>query len=348
MACCDICTVSMHYQSNGETMDMNQVKSEIGKKYQRALVTGGGGFIGSHIIEELLDTGIDVVSVDDFSAGKEENVALFSSNPRFTSYKSDVADYDSLRRCFDGVDLVFHEAASKKNICMKDPRRDLLVNGGGAFNILELSRDLGVKKVVHASTGSVYGEAQVTPQTESHPLNPVSYYGVSKLAGERYAKTFEHLYDLDTTIMRYFHVYGPRQESGEFGGVIAIFARQLLNGQRPTIFGDGTQERSFTYVKDVVNANLFVAATEGTKGEAYNCASGVNITVNEMCDAMRKLLGRTDLEPEYHDWTIGDIKKFDISNQKIRDLGFEFLTGFEDGLEQTVGDYVALKEAGLL
>lgn len=329
-------------------MDMDAIKAEIGNKYQRALVTGGGGFIGSHIIEELLDTGIDVISVDDFSAGKEENVALFADNPHFKSVKCDVTDYDALRRCFDGVDLVFHEAASKKNICMKDPRRDLLVNGGGTFNILELSRDLEVKKVVHASTGSVYGEAQITPQTEDHPLSPVSYYGVSKLAGERYAKTFEHLYDLDTTILRYFHVYGPRQESGEFGGVIAIFARQLLNGQRPTIFGDGSQERSFTYVKDVANANLFVAATEGTKGEAYNCASGVNITVSEMCDAMRQLLDRTDLEPEYHDWTIGDIKKFDISNEKLKGMGFEFQTEFEDGLSQTVEEYIALKEAGRL
>ncbi len=329
-------------------MNTAALSNEIGNKFERAMVTGGAGFIGSHIIESLLDTGIEVISVDDFAAGKKENIAPFLSNPRFTSAKCDVTDYDSLKKCFDGVDVVFHEAASKKNVCMKDPRRDLLVNGAGAFNILEIARDLGVKKVVHASTGSVYGEAQVLPQTEEHPLNPVSYYGVSKLAGERYAKTFEHLYDLDTTILRYFHVYGPRQESGEFGGVIAIFARQLLNGQNPTIFGDGTQERSFTYVKDVVNANLFVATAKGTKGEAYNCASGVNITVNEMCDAMRRALNRMDLEPEYHDWLIGDIKMFDISNKKLCDLGFEFQTGFEEGLATTIQDYVALKKEGRL
>lgn len=233
----------------GEHMELSRIKDEIGNKYERALVTGGAGFIGSHIIEDLLDTGIDVVCVDDLSAGKKENISIFESNPNYSFQLCDISDYDQLKRCFDGVDLVFHEAASKKNICMKDPRRDLLVNGTGAFNIMELSRDFDVKKVVHASTGSVYGEAQVLPQTEEHPLNPVSYYGVSKLAGERYAKTFEHLYDLDTTILRYFHVYGPRQESGEFGGVIAIFARQLLNGDRPTIFGDG-HARKVIYLRE--------------------------------------------------------------------------------------------------
>ena len=325
-------------------MDSNELKMEIGKKYQKALVTGGAGFIGSHIVEELLKSGIDVVSVDDFVAGKEANVAAFMNNPHFTSYKCDVTDYDELKKCFDGVDLVFHEAASKKNVCLKDPRRDLRVNGEGTFNVLELVRDLRVKKMVHASTGSVYGEAIEIPQTEKHPLCPVSYYGVSKLAGERYVKAFEHLYGIDATILRYFHVYGPRQESGEFGGVIAIFARQLLNGQRPTIFGDGTQERSFTYVKDVVNANLFIATHENTKGAVYNCASGINVTVGQMCNDIRRLLGRMDLEPEYFDWTIGDIKKFVISNKKLCDLGFEFKTSFIEGLEKTIDDYRELKK----
>ena len=329
-------------------MDMNKVKSEIGKKFERAMVTGGAGFVGSNVIEELLDAGIDVVSVDDFSAGKEENIKPFLSNPRFKSIKCDVSDYDNFKKAFDGVDVVFHQAASKKNICLKDPRRDLAVNAGGAFNVMELSRDLGVKKVVHVSTGSVYGEAVVLPQDESHPLNPVSYYGVSKLAGERYANAFCHLYGLDTTILRYFHVYGQRQEWGVFGGVIPIFINQILNSKNPTIFGDGTQERSFTYVKDVANINLFVSVNENTKGEAYNCASGVNVTVNQMCDELLKRMKRTDLSPVYSDWTIGDIKKFDISNEKIRSLGFEFLTSFDEGLDNTIADYVSRYEAGLI
>lgn len=329
-------------------MNVNDLKNEIGRRYQKALVTGGAGFIGSHIVEELLSVGIDVVSVDSFVAGKEENVAPFLNNPHFKIIKCDVTDYDSLRKCFDGVDVVFHEAASKKNVCLKDPRRDLQVNGEGTFNILELVRDLKVKKMVHASTGSVYGEALVIPQTEKHPLCPVSYYGVSKLAGERYVKAFEHLYGIDATILRYFHVYGPRQDSGEFGGVIAIFARQLLNGKRPTIFGDGLQERSFTYVKDVVNANLYVATHDGTKGEVYNCASGINVTVGQMCNDMKNILGKLDLEPEYFDWTIGDIKKFVISNEKIMNLGFEFKTPFLEGLEATLNGYCKMHKLGMI
>jgi len=327
-------------------MDMKNVRNEIGRRYSKALVTGGAGFIGSHIIEELLHTGIDVVSVDSFVAGKEQNIAPFLNHPHFKSYKCDVTDYDALKKCFDGVDIVFHEAASKKNVCLKDPRRDLEVNGTGAYNIMELSRDMGVKKVVHASTGSVYGEAKIIPQDEEHPLCPVSYYGVSKLAGERYAKTFEHLYGLDTTVMRYFHVYGPRQEWGVYGGVIPIFIYAFLNNKTPTIYGDGTQERSFTYVKDVANANLFVAATDGTKGEAYNCASGINVTVGEMYDMVAKRMNKGHIRPNYEDWTTGDIKKFVISNAKLRNLGFEFQMNFSDGLDLTIQDYIRRFNAG--
>ena len=294
------------------------------------------------MIEELLDTGIDVVSIDSFISGKEENIAQFKKNPRFKSVNCDVTDYETLKKYFNGVDLVFHQAASKKNVCIRDPRLDLKVNGEGTFNMLQLARDKGVKKFVHASTGSVYGEAQITPQDETHPLSPVSYYGVSKLAGERYVKTFDHLYGLDTTVLRYFHIFGPRQESGEFGGVIAIFTRAILEGRNPTIFGDGSQERSFTYVKDCANANLFVAVTDGTKGEAYNCASGINVTINELAEALLNGLDRPDLKPEYKDWLIGDIKKFDISNAKLCRLGFEFQTGFEKDLKKTVEYYRTL------
>lgn len=329
-------------------MDMTRIKAEIGRRYQKALVTGGAGFIGSHIVEELLSTGIDVVSVDSFVAGREQNIAPFMENPCFKSVKCDITNYDAFKKCFDGVDLVFHEAASKKNVCIRNPRRDLEVNGAGAYNVMELSRDLGVKKVVHASSGSVYGEAQVFPQTETHPLNPVSYYGVSKLAGECYAKTFQHLFGLNTTVLRYFHVYGPRQEWGVFGGVIPIFIYAILSGKHPTIFGDGTQERSFTYVKDVANANLFVAVTEGTTGEVYNCASGINVTVRQMCDTLLEKMNRQDLAPVYDDWTIGDIKRFVISNAKLCSLGFAFQTDFDAGLNATIADYMDRFNGGLL
>ncbi len=307
-------------------------------KYQKVMVTGGAGFIGSHIVEECLNQGLEVISIDNYFAGKKYNLKELHEKfgSRLKEINCDVTDYDELKKNMDGVDLIFHEAASKKTVCLKDPRKDLLINGGGTFNILELARDLKVKKIVHASTGSVYGEAKYFPQDEEHPLNPTSYYGVSKLAGEKYVRAFCDLYDMDCTILRYFHVYGPKQESSDVGGVVSIFGRRVLNGEPPVIFGDGTQERSFTYVKDVVGINMLVAEKEGTRGEAYNCASGITVTISELAEKIKKLLGREDLETQYADWTIGDIKHFIVSNEKIKKLGFEFKTPFDKGLNETL------------
>ena len=296
--------------------------------YKKAIVTGGAGFIGSHLVEELLNIGIEVISIDNYQTGDKKNLDQFRKNKKFKDVECDVTDYKTLKKQFKGVDIVFHEAASKKTICLKDPRRDLEINAKGTFNLLELSRDTGVKKFVHASSGSVYGEAKILPQTEDHPLNPVSYYGVSKLAGERYVQAFHHLYGLNTTVLRYFHVYGSRQESSDYGGVIAIFNRRLIKGEAPIIFGDGTQQRSFTFVKDVVKANILAAEKPGSNGEVYNCASGVNITINEMANMLLKEY-KSSLKPIYKDWMPGDIKKFNIDNTKLRKLGMkEFLYFF--------------------
>ncbi|MCI5065276.1 NAD-dependent epimerase/dehydratase family protein [bacterium] len=305
--------------------------------FQKALVTGGAGFIGSHLVEKLVKMGVETVSVDDYFAGKHENLAHLKSYDNFQEEKCDITDLPALTKLFQGVDVVFHQAASKKTICINNPRRDLEINAGGTFNLLELSRDTGVKKFVHASTGSVYGEAQYFPQDEKHPLDPTSYYGVSKLAGEKYARAFSHLYDLDTTMLRYFHIYGPRQESSDVGGVVSIFARRFLHGQPITIFGDGTQERSFTYVEDVVQANIAAATTEGTKGQVYNCASGIKVTINELAQLVAQQLDIAEPEIQYGDWLPGDIKVFDIDNSKIkRDLKMNFLTDFEAGLKYTI------------
>lgn len=307
----------------------------IGRVYKRALVTGGAGFIGSHLVGELLKSGLEVVSIDNYATGKEKNIELFLSDPLFREANCDITDYDRLKPCFEGIDIVFHNAASKKTICLNDPRRDLEINAKGTFNVLELSRDFGVRKIVHASTGSVYGEAQYFPQDEKHPLNPTSYYGVSKLAGEKYAKAFCHLYDMDVTILRYFHVYGPRQDYSDVGGVVSIFGRRVLNDRAPVIFGDGTQQRSFTYVNDVVRANIFVALADKTRGEVYNCASGIKVTVKELAEKVLELSGKSHLGIEHADWTLGDIKVFDIDNSKLKRMGFEFDTDFDKGLRKT-------------
>lgn len=308
-------------------------------QYQRALVTGGAGFVGSHLVERLLERGLEVVSVDDYSAGKKENLAHLHERyqDKLNEVDCDITDYNKLRGCFEGVDVVFHQACSKMTICLLDPRRDLAVNAEGTFNLLDLSREFGVKKFVHASTGSVYGIAQYFPTDEKHSYGPTSYYGVSKLAGERYVNSFNHLYGLDTTILRYYHIYGPRQESSDVGGVVSIFARRAINNQDLTIFGDGSQVRSFTYVKDIVGINEFVATNPQASGQAYNCASGLQVTIQELADSVRDKLGKNNVGVTYEDWKVGDIKEFDVSHQKLTSLGFRFdYLNFNDGLEETL------------
>lgn len=311
----------------------------IPKKFKRILVTGGGGFIGSHLCDKLINLGCKtVVSVDDFSAGKYENLKELTKRKNFTSIKADITDFAKMERIFKKYhfDAVFHQAASKKTVCLKDPKRDLEVNGKGALGLLQVSEKYKVKKYIHASTGSVYGELQTKVQDEKHPLNPTSYYGVSKLAGEKYTILFNKLYGMDTTVLRYFHVYGPKQEFSSYGGVVAIFIRNCLNKEDPVIFGTGRQERSFTYVDDVVNANLLVAAKPQTKGEVYNCASGVHVTIKHLLDQINKLFRQDkNFKIVYKDWLIGDIKEFNIDNSKIKKLGATFVTDMEPGLIAT-------------
>jgi UDP-glucose 4-epimerase len=307
----------------------------LSDKFKTALVTGGAGFIGSHIVESLLQDGLKVISVDDFSVGKKINYSSFIDNPKFSFAECDITDFNKLLSCFEGVDVVFHEAVSKNTICMRDPGRDLTINALGTLNVLEAARKNKVKKIVHASTGSVYGNAKYYPTDENHPVNPNSYYGVSKLAGEKYVKLFNHLYDMDVTILRYFHVYGPRQDYSDVGGVVSIFGRKAFNNQSLIIYGDGTQLRSFTSVYDVVDINKLVAKTEGTTTEAYNCASGARVTIQELAEKVLKHFGKT-LEIEYQDWKPGDVKIFDVNNSKIKQLGFKFQVDFDTGLSHTL------------
>jgi UDP-glucose 4-epimerase len=305
---------------------------------KRAIVTGGAGFIGSHVVEALLARDVETIVIDNFASGKEENVKPFTSNPKFTLAAESVTDFDAIAPLFKGVDVVFHQAASKFTVCLEDPRKDLEVNAKGTFNILEASRLAGVARIVHASTGSVYGEPESFPQRESDKTDPTSFYGTSKLAGEKYCGVFRNLYGTRAAILRYFHVYGPRQESSDYGGVIPIFIRRLFAGEHPIVFGDGSQVRSFTYVGDVVRANLFAAEREETIGRVYNCASGIKVTIRELAEKIIEAFG-AQAEPEYRDWRPGDIKYFDVSNAELSALGFRFETGFDRGLRETIAWY---------
>ncbi len=319
-------------------MKKNMKKEMISEfPFKKALVTGGAGFIGSHIVEELVTMGIETISIDNYFAGKEENLVHLKAFPNFREEKCDVLDYDGLEKLIKGVDVIFHQAASKKTICLNNPKLDLEINAKGAFNLLELAIKHKVKKFVHASTGSVYGEAVFFPQNEIHPLNPTSYYGVSKLAGEKYVKVFNHLYGLNTSVLRYFHVYGPRQESSDVGGVVTIFTRKCIEGKPITIFGDGTQQRSFTWVKDVVRANIAAAANPVSNGQVYNCASGIKITIQELAEMVISVMGSSVSKIQYADWTPGDIKVFEIDNRKIiTDLKMNFMIDFKAGLNETI------------
>jgi nucleoside-diphosphate-sugar epimerase len=310
-------------------------------KGKKVIVTGGAGFIGSHICEELLPLGAEVYCLDDFSAGKKSNVAFMTDRPNFHVVAKDICDDDEeMARLFDGTRIVFHNAASKKNVCLINPARDLEVNAGGALNLLQYALKYKVEKFVHASTGSVYGEPKVFPTDEKHAFEPVSYYGVSKLAGERYVDVFHKLFGLDTTILRYFHVYGPRQESNEFGGVVSIFLRKILDGQNPIVFGDGHQVRSFTWVKDLVQANLAAAMSPRSRGEAYNAASGIKVSINELATNMLEVLDKDRrLKVEHGEPLVGDIMNFEVDNRKIREhLGIGFNQDFWGTLKIALAD----------
>lgn len=304
---------------------------------KKVLVTGGAGFIGSHLCEELCSLGAKVIAIDDLSAGKLKNIDFLRNYENFSFLEKSVNDNDEeMEKAFDGAYAIFHNAASKKNICLANPQMDLLVNAGGALNLLELAKKFNVERFIHASTGSVYGEPTIFPTNEDHPLRPVSYYGVSKLAGERYVDTFHRLYGMKTTILRYFHVYGPRQESNEFGGVVSIFVRNIIEGQPLLVNGDGEQMRSFTYVKDLVEANLRAAVSDKSIGEVYNIASSIQVSINELAKNISALMNSKS-QIIHNEPLIGDIKYFDVSNKKVcEDLNIEFTKDFWGTLESSL------------
>ncbi len=320
---------------------MNSTEKTAFFKGKKVIVTGGAGFIGSHICEELLPLGAEVYCLDDFSAGKRSNVAFMTDRANFHIVAKDVCDDDDeMAALFDGTHVVFHNAASKKNICLLNPQRDLDVNAGGTLNLLQHALKSKVAKFVHASTGSVYGEPKVFPTDENHAFEPVSYYGVSKLAGERYVDVFHKLYGLNTTILRYFHVYGPRQESNEFGGVVSIFLRKIIEGSDPVVFGDGHQVRSFTWVKDLAEANLVAAMSPRSRGEAYNAASGIKVSIEDLATKMLEILDKERrLKVAFGEPLVGDIMNFEVDNRKICEhLGVKFNQDFWGTLKIALKD----------
>lgn len=305
------------------------------------VVTGGGGFIGSHIVEELLRRKQTVRVIDNFSTGRRENIKEFEGNIELV--EQDIASTPDLARHLRGADYVIHQAAIPsvpKSIIQPVPSHH--ANVTGTFNLLLAARDAGVKRVVYASSSSLYGDSITLPKHEGMMPNPLSPYGAQKLFGEMYCQVFTRTYGLETASLRYFNVFGPRQDpSSQYSGVLSLFITAVLQGRQPTIYGDGLQSRDFTYVKNVVDANLLACTAPGIAGEAFNVACGDRITVNSTLQLINKIAG-SDVNPIYADPRPGDIKHSQADIQKAQSkLGYNPQVNFEEGLRRTIDWYRA-------
>jgi len=301
----------------------------------RALVTGGAGFIGSHLVDALVAHGREVVVLDDLETGFRENV-----HPAARLVFGSVADADAVRAAMTGCELVFHQAAHKAVLrSVEHPIPTDTVNTHGTLVVLEAARDLGVRRFVHASSSSVYGGAAPRPTPEDAPLRPRSPYAVSKLAAEEYCRVFAELYGLETVALRYFNVYGPRQRpDATYAAVIPLFIDALLNGRAPVVHGDGEQSRDFTYVSDVVDANLAAArAPAGAcRGRVYNVAAGNEWSLLDILRVLGDLLG-TSTAPQFTEPRPGDVRHSRAdATAAARDLGFQAAVDLDEGLRRTV------------
>jgi UDP-glucose 4-epimerase len=303
------------------------------------LVTGGAGFIGSNIVDELLERGDTVRVLDDFSTGREENVRHFAEKVELI--RGDIRDGDDVDRAVKGVDFVVHQAAlASVPRSIEDPVESSAVNVQGTLNLLDAAVRHSVRRFVYASSSSVYGDSEELPKVETMKPRPKSPYAVAKLCGEWYCKVFSEIHGLPTVSLRYFNVFGPRQDpNSQYSAVIPIFVRHLLEGRSPTIFGDGEQSRDFTFVRNVVNANIMACEANTVGAKVYNIACGDRFDLNYLYGRLKSLL-ESDQEVTYGPPRIGDVKhsQADIS-VVTRELGFEVKTGFAEGLETTVAWY---------
>src|ERR1700691_4349374 len=305
------------------------------------LVTGAAGFIGSSLVRALLKRGDEVRGVDNFETGKRENLAEVLS--RIDFHEASILDLDAMHKACEGIDYVLHEAAIPSvPRSVLDPVASNRANIDGTVNVLVAARDAKVKRVVFAASSSAYGDTPTLPKHESMNPDPISPYAVAKLASERYMISFYRCYGLETVSLRYFNIFGPRQDpSSPYSGVLAKFSMQMLRGEQPTIFGDGEQSRDFTYIDNAVEANLLAcqAPTEQVAGKVFNVATGRRVTLNETFKLLQTLTSYSG-SPIHGAERGGDIKHSlaDISSAE-KHLGYKPKVSFEDGLKQTVDWY---------
>lgn len=309
----------------------------------RALVTGGAGFIGSHLVEALVRRGADVVVLDNLCSGSRANLRAPGLAGQVEFVQADVTDAAAVRRAMAGCDWVFHQAAlvsvPKSVECPRESHRDNVV---GTLEVLTAARDAGVRRVVLASSSAVYGDRDEVTKREDLPPLPLTPYALQKYAAERYGQLFHALYGLQTVGLRYFNVFGPRQAADSpYSGVIARFCAAFLANQRPTVFGDGRQSRDFVYVANVVAANLAAAegAPERVAGRVYNVGTGTSLTLLELIGELQRVTGRA-LEPQFKPARPGDVR---YSNADVtaatRDLGYRVAVSWQEGLAATLDWY---------
>jgi nucleoside-diphosphate-sugar epimerase len=307
----------------------------------RFVVTGGAGFIGSNTVDELVRRGHSVVVLDDLSSGKEENLA--ESRNKITFIKGSITDIEVVRKAMHEAEYVLHLAArTSVPKSIKDPIETNRVNIDGTLNVLVAARDAKVKRFVFAASSSAYGETPTLPKTEKMDPQPISPYGVTKYVGELYAQTFGRCYGLENVSLRYFNIFGPRQDpSSPYSGVLAKFCSAFLEETPPVIFGDGEQTRDFTYVENAVHANLLACEAPNVSGKTFNVGIAGRVSLNQTVALLNKVSGQ-NLEAKYEAARDGDIRDSQADISQAREfLGYEPLVGFEEGLRRTLEWYRA-------
>lgn len=303
----------------------------------KAVVTGGAGFIGSHIAEALARNGLAVRIIDNLSTGHRENLDELKGDIEFI--EGSVADEQLMLKALDGVELLFHEAAIPSvPRSVGDPRQTHIASVEGTFTLLLAARDKKVKRVVYAASSSAYGDQPTLPKVEDMLPDPLSPYAVAKLVGEHYCKVFWRVYGLETISLRYFNVFGPRQDPGsQYSGVVSRFISALQGNTQPVIYGDGEQSRDFTYIDNVVQANLKAATATDGFGSVINVANGERITLNQLLEELKAITGRPDVVADYQSPRLGDVRHSLADISRARELlGYQPEVGLREGLKRTV------------
>jgi nucleoside-diphosphate-sugar epimerase len=301
-----------------------------------ALVTGGAGFIGSHIAEALVARGASVRVIDNLSTGRLENIEALGAKVDFI--RGDLADDTTVRKVVEDVEIIFHEAALPSvPRSVANPRETHVACVDGTFNLLLAAKEKGVRRLIYAASSSAYGDQPTLPKVESMRPEPLSPYAAAKLVGEYYCQVFTRTYSFETICLRYFNVFGPRQDPGSpYSGVVSRFIDLLMKGERPVIYGNGEQTRDFTYISNAVEANLLAAEADTGIGKVINIANGEQVTINELLARLKQVTGRDDIEPEYREARTGDVlhSLADISRARAL-LGYEPRVGLAPGLQAT-------------